>query len=437
MPIKLIRALTAALVGVAVGVAAGVVSVVAVAASPASAAWTAVRTLSPPNWSGQDQPTVAVDRQGDALLVWAGCDGSAGYCTDRVQVQRRTRAGALGPVRLVTPAGMSATWPKVAVDDDGDGALVWVHDSVISAARVSAAGVPGPVQPVTTWSSTSPSIAVDRSGSALITWTESVRSVDVAKARRFGVDGTLGPELTLGPGGAGGPVAAFADDGTALVVWTEGYERILSVRIAPDGTVSAPTEVAAPATEVRYGQPDLAVEGDGDAVLSYSVAPYEGYARRVVQRYHRNGTLEPAVVATPETHWLSYYSSIVVDRNGTATLVWGRWNWETDNSREVYLRRFPATGTPGPVTVLGRGDWPSVTLDDSGAGFVAWQYPGPMVQESQVHGVSLAANGTPGAVQTVAPDGRSVTAAASPTGAVTVIWQKGTHPSAIQARFTR
>ena len=50
--------------------------------------------------------------------------------------------------------------------------------------------------------------------------------------------------------------------------------------------------------------------------------------------------------------------------------------------------------------------------------------------------MTLAADGTHGPVETVTPDGRTVTAAASPTGDFAVVWQKGSHPSAIQARFT-
>ncbi|MBE1488299.1 hypothetical protein [Plantactinospora soyae] len=428
MPAKLIRAVAAATVGA--------IGVLPLAATPAAAAWTAIQTVSQPNWSGQDQPTVAIDRQGDALLAWAGCDGNAAACTDQVQVQVRTQAGALTPIQVVTEPGTSGLWPKVAVDDDGDAAVVWVQNSVIAGARVSAAGIAGPPQLITRWSSISPSVAVSRSGSALVTWTESVDSSYVAKARRFGVDGTLGPELTLGPGGVDGPTATFADDGTALVVWTEDYNRIVSARIEPDDGVSARTEIAPPVTDVRYGQIDMALDAEGDAVLTYRITPYSGYGRLVLQRYSRDGVLEPAVVATPDTHWLTFYSSVVTDHDGTSVLVWGRWNWDTDNSREVYLRRFPATGTPGQVTLLGPGDWPSITLDDTGAGLVAWQYPGLMVQTSQVHAVPLAANGTHGQVETITPDGRTVTAAASPTGEFALVWQKASHPSAIQARFT-
>lgn len=144
----------------------------------------------------------------------------------------------------------SAAWPEVAVDDDGDAAVVWVQDWYIAGTRVSAAGIAGPPQIITPRTSGSPSVTVNRSGSALVTWSERMGSTHVAKARRFGVDGTLGLELTLGPGGADGPIAAFADDGTALVVRTEDCERIVSARIGPDDAVSAHTQIAAPVADV-------------------------------------------------------------------------------------------------------------------------------------------------------------------------------------------
>ncbi|MFJ2081019.1 hypothetical protein ACI2KV_24080 [Micromonospora chokoriensis] len=33
--------------------------------------------MSEAGWGGQDQPFVAVDRQGDSLLAWAGCDSNS------------------------------------------------------------------------------------------------------------------------------------------------------------------------------------------------------------------------------------------------------------------------------------------------------------------------------------------------------------------------
>lgn len=409
----------------------GTLAVLVAAPAPALAAtWSPVQVVSEAGWSGQDQPFVAVDRQGDSLLAWAGCDNNASGCYDQVQAQTASVDGVLGPVQTLSPLGASASWPKVASDDDGDSAVVWTQDGLVAGRRMSATGELGPLRMITTWHGVSPAVAVDPSGLALVAWTEIRDGAYTTKARYFGADSSLGPELTLGVG-ADQPVVAVDRAGTALVAWTESYERVVARRVRPEG-VSALRVIAGQGTDIRYASVSMAMDRDGDAVISYRWVRASEPPRLRVRHYSHTDTLGSVINVSPAGHELSLFDELAGDLDGDAVLTWGRW---TSDGTQVFARSISGTGALGTVTRLGAGDWPKITLDDDGDGLVTWQAPSPDFSTSRVHGRTIGSDGVFGAAEILAPDGRYAQPASSPTGRFSVIWQKGSYPSDIRARF--
>ncbi|MET8528019.1 hypothetical protein [Micromonospora sp. NPDC005172] len=413
---------------------AGVVGVLAaLAAVPApawAATWSPIQVVSEAGWSGQDQPFVAVDRQGDALLAWAGCDSNASGCYDQVKVQTVSVDGVPGPVQTLSPLGASASWPKVASDDDGDSAVVWTQDGLVAGRRVSATGELGPLQMIATWHGVSPAVAVDPSGLALVTWTEIRDGTYTTKARYFGADSSLGPELTLGVG-VDQPVVGVDRTGTALVAWTESYERVVARRVRPEG-VSALRVIAGRATDVRYASVSLAVDRDGDAVISYRWSKAGELPRLRLRQLSRTDTLGSVISVSPAAHELTLFDELAGDLDGDAVLTWGRW---TPEGRQVFARSISSTGVLGTVTRLGVGDWPKITLDDDGDGLVTWNTPSPDFSTTQVQARTIGQDGAFGAAEIIAPDGRYAQPASSPTGRFSVIWQKASYEYDIRARF--
>jgi hypothetical protein len=116
---RLTRAATAVL---------GALSMWLVLVPPAEASWTPTDKVSPAGWMGQDSPKVAVDRQGDSLLVWAACKTGTSGCLFQVQAGLKPRRGPMGQVKTLSPLGPVASWPQVASDDNGDSAVVWEQD---------------------------------------------------------------------------------------------------------------------------------------------------------------------------------------------------------------------------------------------------------------------------------------------------------------------
>ncbi|WP_433118107.1 hypothetical protein [Micromonospora sp. CA-246542] len=417
------RQFTAGLVGVLAALAA-------VPAPAWAATWSPIQVVSEAGWSGLDQPFAAVDRQGDSLLAWAGCDNNASSCNDQVKAQLVSVDGTAGPVQTLSPLGPSAFWPKVASDDDGDSAVVWTQDGLVAGRRVSASGELGPLQMITTWHGVSPAVAVDPSGLALVTWTEIRDGAYTTKARYFGADSSLGPELTLGVG-VDQTVVGIDRAGTAVVAWTESYERVVARRVSPEGV--APLRViAGRATDVRYAGVSLAVDRDGDAVISYRWSRAGEPPRLRARHYSHTDTLGSVFSVSPAAHELSLFDELAGDLDGDAVLTWGRW---TPEGIQVFARSISSTGVLGTVTRLGVGDWPKVALDDDGDGLVTWQAWGPDVSTTQVHARTVAQDGTFGADEIIAPDGRYAQPASSPTGRFSVIWQKASYVYDIRARF--
>src|SRR6185295_8511247 len=74
---------------------------------------------------GQDasSPAVAVGAGGDGVAVWTRFDGN----NSRVQARTVSPGGGLGPIQTLSEGGSSAFSPQVAVDADGDAVVVWTR----------------------------------------------------------------------------------------------------------------------------------------------------------------------------------------------------------------------------------------------------------------------------------------------------------------------
>jgi hypothetical protein len=89
-------------------------------ARTASGALAAIQTLSAPSQSA-DSPQVAIDPNGSAVVVWRRFDGAH----HRIQVRARSASGALSATQTLSARGQSVDSPQVAVDPDGNAVVVW------------------------------------------------------------------------------------------------------------------------------------------------------------------------------------------------------------------------------------------------------------------------------------------------------------------------
>ncbi len=319
---------------------------------------------------------VDVDADGDAVFVWLRSDGA----NDRVQARTLSAGGALGAIRTLSRAGEDAHSPKVAVDADGDAVLVWrrsdgTHER-IQGVSLSAAGVFGSVVRLSGAGQDAfdPQCAINDAGVAVSTWYRSDGSDDRAQARVLYPDGTRSAVYSLSASGGDAldPDVAIDPDGDVYLSWTrwDGSNYLVQTQILrADGTTGL-THTISDAGENAYG-PEVAVDDQGDAVIAFYRS--DGVNRRV-----QAVKMSPAdTVGTPET--LSEEGEdaalpeVAVDDDGDGVVTWRRFDGADDRTQAATVA---LTGEFGePVTLSDAGEYASVgkvAVDADGDALVSW-----------------------------------------------------------------
>jgi hypothetical protein len=239
----------------------------------AAGSLSAVQTLSPAGQNA-DSPQVAVDRNGRALVVWSRYDGAI----FRIQARRRTAAGGLSAVQTLSAAGQHAQAPQVAVDRNGNALVVWYRfdgtNYLIQARRRTASGGLSAAQTLSEagQNAVNPQVAVDPNGNAVVAWEGGLSSDHRIRTRRRTEAGTLSPVQILSPAGqfAENPQVAVDGNGRAVVVWTlfdGANNRIQARRRAAAGSLSAVQTLSAAGQDAD--NPQVAVDQLGNAVMAW------------------------------------------------------------------------------------------------------------------------------------------------------------------------
>ncbi|WP_236053269.1 MULTISPECIES: hypothetical protein [Streptomyces] len=422
------------LAGVSAAAAAGI-AFTATMAMNAEAAWTATWSVSASGWTPDDSPTVSVDRQGDALLVWNACDLSTPGCYYRIQARVKTAGGTVTAIRTLSPDGAAPSWPQAASDDTGDSAVVWQQDSQVVGRRISASGsLVGPLQKLSTSApATTPVVAVSPAGSAMAAWTEVRDGSWYAVARRMGSDGTLGAPITLGSGTADKPAVAVDRSGRFVVAWARDAD-VVAKRITSTSVSAAKVLTSPIASYAGFGAVRVGVDRDGDAVITYHSG---GGARSQVwaSRWSRTGTLAAPLRISASTDNVGFHHALATDLGGNSMIVWTRHNSSGD--LELLGRRLSAAGTRGAVTGLGLGDRPDLALDDDGDGMLVFHTvvpkSTPPYSYTRTSARLISRTGTFGATRTLTSNGRVPRVDTRPASRFTVVWQQESFPYTIRS----
>ncbi|WP_020577953.1 hypothetical protein [Actinopolymorpha alba] len=420
------RSVSGRLLTASTGVLAGALALTVTGSAPAQAAWTTAWKVSANGWTATDWPQVAVDRQGDALLVWEACDSAATYCYHQVQARIRTAAGSMGAIMNLSALGKNVAWPMVDSDDDGDSAVVWEQDGHVVGRRVSKTGALTTLRTLSTSApAMNPVVAVSPTGTAIAAWSEVRNGAIYTVARHINLDGTVGPTLVLGSGAADPPAIAIDRTGLAVVAWTEGNMRVVAKRVKPGYVSGLRALTTTIASSGGFGMVKAAVDRDGDAVITYRSAG--GQRPRVwASRWGRTNTLSTPIAVSPSTDNVGFHHALASDLEGDSVLVWTRRN--SSNQIELFGRSLTRTGTLGAITRLGLYDRPDIALDDDGDGMVVAHVPDAPYKTQQVFSRLISRTGSFGTAKTLTTDGRVPQVDVNPTGRATTTWQQETYP---------
>ena len=337
----------------------------------------AIQTLS---GAGQDasDPQVAVDTDGDAVFTWARSDGT----NQRIQARARSAGGVLGPVQTLSAAGRDAFQPQVAIDADGDAVVIWrLFDGasqVIQSRARSAAGVLSPINTLTDTgrNAFNPQVAIDDGGNAVFTWERSDGTNQRIETRARTSGGAFSAVQILSAAGrdAFNPQVAVDADGDAVFTWERAVganQRIQARARTSGGVLSAVDTLSDPGQDAEV--PQVAVDDSGNAVFTWECS--DGTNQRVQARARAFGGALSVVQTLSDAGQDAEVPQVAVDADGDAVFIWER--LDNAGKERIQAATRSAAGVVGVVQTLSSGgqhaQLAQVAVDADGDAAAVWQ----------------------------------------------------------------
>jgi len=275
-------------------------------------------------------PQIAMSVNGSAFAVWAQFDGTR----EDVWSSRYTRGeGWRFPERIETNSASRVSGPQVAVDPNGNAVAVWAHSDgtrydIWSNRYTPSSGWGSTARRIETdnaGDALEPQLAVDTEGNAAVVWTQfDGMTFDVWSNRYTLGTGWGTPERIENEdkGDASNPHIGVDAHGTAVAVWAQfdGKRDIWSNRYTPGTGWGAAERIEAnDLGDAR--EPRIAVDPNGSAVVVWKQP--DGTGEKIWSNRY-----------TPSTGWGGAQridsddtstrtgARVAIDANGNAVAVW-------------------------------------------------------------------------------------------------------------------
>jgi hypothetical protein len=354
---------------------------IAAAALPASAlaapTWLAPTILSAGGGEADD-PQVAVDPEGEAVVVWEHYDGSDWI----IQAAARPPGGTWRAPIDLSVAGQNADEPRVALDANGDAVAVWERDDgteeIVQAATRPAGGTWGaPVDLSAAGESAKEArVALDANGDAVAVWERDDGTEEIVQAATRAAGGSWEAPIDLSAAGesAHDPHVAVDPAGDAIAVWrrNDGSDFIVETATRPAGGMWQPPIDLSAAGQSAY-DPEVAYSPTGEAAVVWRRD--DGTAYRVQATARTVGGTWGTPIDLSAAGQNAYRPQVVLDPAGEAVVVWERYDgidWIAQGDAR------PAGGTWGaPVDLSATGAdvyRPQIAADTSGDAVAVWEY---------------------------------------------------------------
>jgi hypothetical protein len=362
---------------------AGIASALVLGTPAASApSWSAVTRLSLGDRALG--PEFALNTLGNGIVVW---DDWVGECTNHaalscihiVEAAGRSADGSWArPVEISRPGVGSA--PQVAIDRTGDAAILWIHD--IGRDRVVQAtyrkGLNGTFPEPSDISESSlevrdQSIGLDDAGDVVAAWAErpptaAVGHFSIRVAIRSASTGVWGAALTLAQVGSE-PSLAVTPAGHAAVTWVQDGVTRAALGDIRLGSWGAPQDLSDRSEEAGVGGPGVAMSEAGDVIVAW---PAGGGELLAAYFSRARGTWDP------ERRIGDFNSldrpSAAIDAAGRALVV-----WQSPSGVESAVRT-PETGAWSRPELISDAhydlDEPALAVDSRGNAVALWDGSG-------------------------------------------------------------
>ena len=348
--------------------------------------------------NSQAYPAVAMDADGDFVVVWAsyGQDGSE----SGIYGQRYNAAGApLGGEFRVGSLAPFQVAPAVAMNDAGDFAVAWVgedgSDYGIFARRYSdigeAQGGDFLVNSTTFDRQVSPAVAMDADGDFVVTWASRSSSYLYSDyevfARRYNTAGVAqGSEFLVNTDtyySQEEPAVAMSENGDFVIAWeawgdADGDgEAIFAQRYNAAGVPQGEEFLVNTTTTFAQWEPALAMDADGDFVVAWHSFGLDGSGwNAFAQRYTGTGVPQGGEFRVNATTTVGGWApAVAMESDGDFVVAWAG---DDGDALGVFGRRFEGGAAVPAVASDFNGDGMSDILwrNSNDGRTVVWQMNG-------------------------------------------------------------
>jgi hypothetical protein len=340
------------------------------ATRPAGGAWTSPLALSAGDGSAQGA-RVAIGDKGKAVAVWYRYTDTG----SSVQAATWTAGGGWSAPSTLSAATGWAYLPDVAIDGQGDAVVVWYRYtgtgfSVVESATQTASGgwsPPGTVSRSDGWSE-DPHVAAGGKGKVVAVWHRQISRLWEIEASTRSAGGDWSAPNALRPTtGTYGLQVGVSDNGDGLAVWTHG-SALEAATGAVGGSWSSPGSVS-PSFGTQAAAVRLAVGGKGDAVALWTRYADGAYVVEAVTRSASGTWSMPSTLST-SANW---NAQVAIADTGDAVAVWPR---VTGNVSVVEVAVRPANGGWSAPVRLSASDGsaydPEVAIGGNRHGVAVW-----------------------------------------------------------------
>jgi hypothetical protein len=354
----------------------------------------------------QRSPSVSIHPDGNTLVVWQSqhqdgfswgifgreFDSSGSAIVSEFQINTRVQ----GP----------QTSPNVAMNADGDAVVVWLGNTATHLPGVFAqlyqVSTTDPVVSVggelvlTNFQGieeTPPAAAMNAFGEAVVAWesyAEDGSGLGVFAQMLDAQGNPIGPRFAVNPitdGNQGAPAVARTASGQFIIVWqsenADGTSSIWARRYSATGVPNGAAFEVNTASGI-HATPTVAMAPDGRFVIVWESVSGDGSLDIRARRFHADGSADGGEFTVNQFTGLDQKSAAVaMNYLGEFVIVWvsdhPALTDPNDTEKSIFAQWFDSNGnTQGPEVLVHRyvkdgQEDPAVGIDDQGRFVVAWQ----------------------------------------------------------------
>lgn len=347
--------------------------------------------------NAQNEPSVAVDANGNYVVVWQSFDQDGD--DNGVYAQRYDRFGNPigGEIQINTSTTGDQDDPVVAMDANGNFVVAWTNDTGLSvsvqARRFDSNGNPlgGQFTVNSTFADDqdTPAIAMNANGDFVIAWESLNQDGDGegVYAQRYNSAGVaVGGEIAVNTGTIGDqhdPVVGIDGSGNFVIAWTDSNgsgNAVRARRFASNGTPLGSQFTVNSFGVDNQDTPAIAMSANGNFVIAWESLNQDGDGNGVyAQRYDRFGNpVGGEIQVNTTTAGGQDDPSVAIDANGNFLVVWESSAQDGDGDG-VYGQYFDNTGAKQGSEFLintfttNSQDDPAIAMDVNGNALVVWE----------------------------------------------------------------